>query len=81
MEREIVVLWKKWSVMHMLRAEVPICQSCAMPMEDERDFSSNADGSKNQLELATQRMGMTKDEAREMTLNVLPNLKRWQTAT
>ncbi len=27
--------------------DMPICQSCGMPMENQEDFGSNADGSQN----------------------------------
>jgi len=33
------------------------------------------------VDLATQRMGMIEDEAREMEVKSLPNLKRWQTVS
>ena len=90
--------------------EIPrglICQSCAMPMEDEADFGRNRDGLINKLyckfcyqdgeftmpdltleeqierlvELATQRMGMTEEDARAMAGKALPNLQRWQTVS
>ncbi len=84
-------------------AQIPICQSCGMPMQNPEDFGSDADGGKNseycqycwrdgrftidmelpefiemQVRIATEKMDMPEDEAREVAETTLPELKRWK---
>jgi len=79
------------------------CQSCGMPLQNEKDFGTNADGSRSEeycfhcfqsgrfldegitlhekieknVKFATQ-MGMSENQARKMSSDVLPKLKRWR---
>jgi hypothetical protein len=85
-----------------MKMKEKICQSCAMPLENEEQLGTNKDGSKNEeycfycykegeytdnrtlegmIEVCVPFMveqGMTKEEAKKILEQTLPNLKRWK---
>ena len=63
------------------------CQSCGMPLIDEKELGTNKDGSRNeeyciycfeQGDLVKSNPNMTEEEAKDNMRKFFPCLKRWR---